>query len=75
VSDPLAVIYQLEGGRQLELLIPPGATAAVVDAGILVMHEDETVTGIISVRPLKAQVATPDAGEVVPDALEADDEW
>lgn len=75
MSDPLAVIYQLEGGQQLELLIPPGATAVVVDAGILVMHEDATVQGIVSVRPLGTGAAPKPEGEDVEDAPEVDDKW
>jgi hypothetical protein len=75
VSDPLAVIYQLAGGQQLELLIPPGATAAVVDAGILVMHEDETVSGIVSVRPLHVAPLPKFKGEDDEDAPEDDDKW
>lgn len=74
MSEPLAVIYQLQGGQQFELLIPPGATATVVDAGILVMHEDATVQGIVSVRPLQPARLPKFVGEDDEDAPEADDE-
>lgn len=74
MSDPLAVIYQLEGGQQFELLIPPGATAVVVDAGILVMHEEATVQGIVSVRPLPIAPLPKPEGEDIEDAPKVDDE-